>query len=227
MATAGKTADHIVVVANGEFAPAERLLVLIDAADQVIAADGGANALAQYDRYPDVLVGDLDSINPEVLARIADGACRLLRHPTSKDETDTELALLEAVRLGARRITLLGALGGRIDHALANVLLLTLPALAGCMVQVYDGRSFLLLVREHCEVHGHPGDLLSLIAINGDALGIRTEGLQYPLRDEPLRFGPARGISNVLLGKVARVQLRAGMLLLIHTPLEGKGRQDG
>lgn len=227
MVTAGKTADHIVVVANGEFASAERLLPLIDAADQVIAADGGANALAQYDRYPDVLVGDLDSVNPEVLARIAGGSCRLLRHPTAKDETDTELALLEAVRLGARRITLLGALGGRIDHALANVLLLTLPALAGCIVQVYDGRSFLFLVREDCEVHGHPGDLLSLIAINGDALGVRTEGLQFLLRDESLRFGPARGISNVLLGEVARVQLRAGMLLLIHTPLVFEGGQDG
>lgn len=227
MVAADKSADHIVVVANGEFAPAERLLPFIDAAEQVIAADGGANALAQYGRYPDVLVGDMDSVNPEVLARIGNGSCRLLRHPTDKDETDTELALLEAVRLGAKRITLLGVLGGRIDHTLANVLLLTLPALAGCTVRIYDGRSYLFLVREHCEVHGHMGDLLSLIAINGDVLGVRTEGLQYPLHDEALRFGPARGISNVLLGEVARVHLCAGMLLLIHTPLDYKGRQDG
>ncbi|MHB1355357.1 MAG: thiamine diphosphokinase [Anaerolineae bacterium] len=218
---ANESNGHCVVVANGEFSATERLLPLIDAADLVIAADGGANALAQYGRYPDVLIGDLDSVSSEVLARINDGDCRLLRHPADKDETDTELALLEAVRLGARRITLLGALGGRIDHALANVLLLTLPALVDCIAQVYDGRSFLMLVRNDCEVRGHQGDLLSLIAINGDALGVRTEGLQYPLRDEVLRFGPARGISNVLLGKVARVRLRSGMLLLIHTPMEG------
>jgi thiamine pyrophosphokinase len=212
------SANHIVVVANGEFTPAMRLLQIVDAADLVIAADGGANALAQYGRYPQVLIGDLDSVTPENLARIATGDCRVLRHPTDKDETDTELALLEAVRLGARQITLLGALGGRIDHALANILLLTLPALADSIVQIYDGHSYLWLVREHCEVLGHPGDLVSLIALNGDALDVTTEGLQYPLLNETLRFGPARGISNVLLGDVAQVQLRSGMLLLVHTP---------
>jgi thiamine pyrophosphokinase len=227
MPAVDKPIDHIVVIANGEFTPSERLLPLIDAADMVIAADGGANALAMHDRYPNVLIGDLDSVSSEVLVHITSGDCRLLRFPTDKDETDTELSLLEAVRLGARRITLLGALGGRIDHALANVLLLALPALDDCTVQIYDGRSFLMLVRKECIVYGHPGDLLSLIAINGDAQGVRTGGLQYPLQDEPLRFGPARGISNVFLSEVAQIQLRTGMLLVVHTPLEAGNRRDG
>jgi thiamine pyrophosphokinase len=226
MVNEGKAANHIIIISNGDFSPSARLLPLLDAADLVIAADGGANALVQYGRYPDVLIGDMDSVTPTVLARCADGSCRLLRYPVAKDETDTELALLEAVRLGARRITLLGVLGGRIDHSLANVLLLTLPALAGCMVQIYDGHSFIFLVRDELVVHGQKGDLLSLIALNGDALGVRTEGLQYPLRDEPLSFGAARGISNVLLGVEARIMVRAGILLAVHTPQKFQGNQN-
>jgi len=209
---------HIVVAVNGNWDRAARLLAVLDQADLVIAADGGANALAAHGRTPHVLVGDMDSVAPETLVHLQRQGCRVLSYRPEKDETDTELALLEAVSLGARRITLLGALGGRIDHELANILLLAMPQLAGIETRIYDGRSYLSIVRDEATVHGQAGDLLSLIPLAGDAVGVVTEGLQYPLRGEVLHFGPARGVSNVFLGDLARLTLQSGQLLLVHTP---------
>lgn len=209
---------HLVVVANGEMGHPERLLAVLEHADGVIAADGGADWLLAQRRPADVLVGDLDSISPQALAWLRERGCRIERHRPDKDETDTELALLEAVRLGARRITLLGALGGRIDHEIANVLLLAMPALEGVEAAIYDGRSWLTLLTREGFVRGAVGDTVSLIPLGGDAEGIVTEGLQYPLRDETLSFGPARGVSNVLTAPQARITLRRGRLLVVHTP---------
>ena len=215
---------HVVVVANGEFAHPRRLEAVLDTADAIVAADGAAAWLVAHDRPPHLLVGDMDSVDPVLLEQLAAAGCRLVRHPTHKDETDTELALHEAAALGARRITILGALGGRIDHAMANIMLLLMPVLEGVETAIHDGRSRLFLIREGSPIEdgatiaGEPGDVLSLIPLGGDAEGVRTEGLEYPLRDETLAFGPARGVSNVFLGAEARVALRRGILLAVHTP---------
>jgi thiamine pyrophosphokinase len=209
---------HVVVVANGEYLDPAGLLPVVERANVLIAADGGANWLAAQGRVPDVLIGDMDSVTPEVLRALEDGRCRLVRRPSDKDETDTELALLEAVALGAGRITILGALGGRADHALANILLLTMPQLMGIETVIDDGHSHLALVRDDGTIRGEEGDIVSLLPIGGDVEGIVTEGLKYPLRGETLHLGPARGVSNVLLGPVARVTLRKGLLLTVHTP---------
>jgi len=216
---------HIVVVANGDFSHPASLLGVLDGADTIIAADGGANWLATQGRLPDVLVGDMDSVSPPVMEALRGGRCRLVRHPAHKDETDLELALLEAVALGAGRITILGALGGRIDHALANILLLTMPQLADVATVIYDGRSYLRVLRHAGEIRGQVGDAVSLIPLGGDAIGVVTQGLEYPLRDETLRFGLARGVSNVLLEPTAQISLRGGILLLVHTPRQGEGAE--
>jgi len=213
------------VVANGDFSHPARLLGVLDGADTIIAADGGANWLAAQGRLPNVLVGDMDSVSPPVMEALRGGRCRLVRHPAHKDETDLELALLEAVALGARRITILGALGGRIDHTLANILLLAMPQLADVATVIYDGRSYLRVLRHAGEIRGEVGDTISLIPLGGDAVGVVTQGLEYPLRDETLRFSLARGVSNVLLEPTAQISLCRGILLVVHTPRQGEGAE--
>jgi len=217
-ASTAQQGPHVAVVANGEFAHAQRLLAMLDAADLIVAADGAAGWLVAHGRPPGLLVGDMDSVDPAILARLTAGGCRLVRHPAHKDETDTELALHEAVALGARRITILGALGGRIDHAVANITLLLMPELEGIETVIFDGRSRLFLIRQAAAIEGHTDDVLSLIPLGGDVEGIVTEGLEYPLRDETLALGLARGVSNVLVQDTARVSLRRGVLLAVHTP---------
>ena len=210
---------NVVVVANGELLHPMRLLSVVDGADAVIAADGGANWLCTQNRVPNLVVGDMDSVSPEVLRYLAQHNCTLQRHEPTKDETDTELALKAAAALGAARITILGALGGRIDHALANVSLLAMPELEGIDVVIFDGLSFLSMARGGVSsIAGRAGDIVSLIPWGGDAKGVTTEGLQYSLDDALLRGGAARGVSNVLLESVGRVALRQGHLLIVHTP---------
>ncbi len=215
---AERTAPHVVLVLNGPWAFPERLLALLAEADFIIAADGGADRLAEHGVYPHVLVGDMDSISPTLLESLEHRGCRIMRFRREKDETDGELALREALTFGPRRLTILGALGGRIDHALANIALLAMPGLDGLEVSLFDGVSWVRLALCEAEVRGHPGDLVSLIPWGGDVFGITTEGLAYPLRDEPLYAGAVRGVSNVLLGERARITLREGRLLVIHTP---------
>jgi len=209
---------HAVVVANGEYAHAGRLTALARSADLIIAADGGANWLAEVGIRAHVLIGDLDSASPAAQRALREAGCEVLRFPAHKDETDTELALAEAAARGAAQITLLGAIGGRIDHTLANILLLAMPRLAGVPTYIYDGQSWLSLVRGYAAIRGAVGDLVSLIPIAGDAEGVLTEGLEYALHGETLRFGPARGISNVLTSPEASVTVQAGLLILVHTP---------
>jgi thiamine pyrophosphokinase len=209
---------HVVVVANGELSGTGELLPIVDQADVLIAADGGANWLAAHGRTPHVLIGDLDSVSSAMVEHLGGSGCRVVRHLPDKDETDTELALLEAVAIGARRITILGALGRRIDHELANILLLNMPQLAGVETVIATGSSHLFAVRGAGVVSGEIGDIVSLVPLGGSAEGISTEGLEYPLRNETLYVGPARGVSNVLSEPVARVTVRRGSLLVVHTP---------
>jgi thiamine pyrophosphokinase len=154
-----------------------------------------------------------------LLRRLEDIGCQVSRYPAHKDETDAELSLAAAAALQPREIIILGALGGRIDHALGNLSLFAMPELRGLAVRVYDGLSTVWLVTDASEIRGAPGDIVSLIPWGGDACGIHTEGLAYPLNGETLTFGASRGISNVLLGEQGRVTLASGQLLIVHTPL--------
>ena len=229
----GQTADtqarHALVVADGDV-PTRGA---IDAAwpgwdagvTDVIAADGGyARALA-VGLVPTILVGDLDSLEPSLVEAAAADGVEILRSPVAKDESDTELALLEAVRLGATRVTVIGALGGRLDHALANVWLLGHPALASVAVALLDATTRASLISApgaDCApverpLPGMPGTTLSLLPFAGDVTGITTRGLRYPLRGEPLVAGPARGLSNVRESADASVSVEHGRLLVVET----------
>jgi len=212
------TATHIVIALNGVYQHEEDLLSLAREADGLVAADGGANWLVAHDLTPSLLVGDLDSVRPLLVADLRERGVTIEQHSPRKDETDAELALLRAVEMGAMRITLIGALGGRIDHTLGNIGLLALPSLEERDVAIYDGASWLRLIRGEIVLRGQPGDTVSLIPWGGNAEGIVTEGLEYPLRGETLYLGPARGVSNVMTTSIARVTCCGGALLVIHTP---------
>ena len=215
---AQKSTQRIVIAANGAYGPTERLRPYLECADILIACDGGGTWLHRHGYQPQILMGDLDSIDTSALAALEGSGCLIERYPVAKDETDGELALLKAASLGATDIILIGALGGRIDHELANIWLLAMPQLQGISVTIFDGVSFLRLTCDTMTLSGAAGDTVSLIPMGGQVLGITTSGLAYPLRDEPLFLGPARGVSNVMLADTAQISLKEGRLLVIHTP---------
>jgi thiamine pyrophosphokinase len=191
-------------------------------ADLVVAVDGGAAWLASIGRRPDALVGDLDSVDPALAVSLEEEGVTVERHSTEKDRSDSELALEYALRNGADRIVMLGAIGGvRLDHELANVLLLAarrkhardldlrLVRGGACMRALQGGSSL--------TIEAGTGSLVSLLPVGGDAEGVTTSGLRYPLRDEPLPLGSTRGLSNEVAAEPATVQLQHGTLLVIET----------
>lgn len=186
------------------------------AGDLVIAADGGANWCVAWDWQPDLVIGDMDSIDAAVAEQLRSAAVPFVQFPAEKDETDLELALRAAVERGADEIIVAAALGGRIDHMLGNLALLALPLLAAVQVQMVDGGQSIWPVRERLVVDGAAGDTLSLIPFGGDASGVSVAGVHWPLENADLPVGPSLGISNRLIGSQAVVTVRAGALLAIH-----------
>ena len=229
-------AHHALVVAGGDV-PVRAALDAAwpgwaDGIADVVAADSGFERARSLGILPDLLVGDLDSLPAAVLADALAAAIPILRSSADKDETDTELALLEAVARGAHRITVLGAFGGpRLDHALANVWLLAHPALAGVDVALLDASSRAALLtapgrdggRATRLLPGPVGGVVSLLPFGGDAEGITTSGLRYRLDDEVLATGPARGVSNVRVSADAAVSLARGSLLIVESAVADGG----
>jgi thiamine pyrophosphokinase len=189
-------------------------------ADLIVGADSGAAQALAWGLVPQVVIGDMDSLSAGAQAELEKHQARFVRHPRAKDETDLELALTFAAEQGACEIVVLGASGGRLDHTLSNVLLLALPRLAGIPVRLVRGAQEAILLRggESISLPGQPGDLVSLLPWCGDAQGVTTEGLTWPLEDEVLHFGFSRGVSNEMTTRQARVALKEGYLLVVHGP---------
>jgi thiamine pyrophosphokinase len=197
-----------------------------EADDRVIAADFGAYHARAWGWPVHLLIGDLDSLPAEAAAALAGAGVPIITASSAKDETDLELALLQALAEDPVQIVICGALGGRADHMLANVLLLARPDLRDRRAIIADGAETLQLLvggetatgtPRNLGVAGAPGDLLSLLPIGSDAGGVTTGGLLYPLHEETLYLGQPRGVSNVFTGTAALVSLRIGLLLVIHT----------
>lgn len=221
-----------IVLADGE-APSRALLDRAwpgwaDGFDLVVAADGGARHAPALGLDVDAWVGDGDSIDPAALEALEASGTRIERVPTEKDATDIELAVALAIDAGATRLAILGALGGaRLDHALANIGLLTSDTLRGVDAVVYDvhaARISLLATPAAASwpversFAGRAGDLVSLLPVGGPARGVSTTNLQYPLDGETLELGRTRGVSNVRTAPVARIRLESGRILVIETP---------
>jgi thiamine pyrophosphokinase len=209
-----------VVVADGE-PSADDARHLADA-DLIVAADGGAGWLALQRVRPNVVVGDLDSIQADHLEALVAAGVRVERHPVAKDYSDAHLAVAWAVAGGADQVILLGALAGdRIDHELTNLLMLADPAWRSVDVRVVrDGTTVRAVTGgRRLSLDGVAGDTVTLLAI-GDSHGVSTDGLAYPLTNETLHVGESRGLSNVITAAPASVRLEAGTLLVVEVSRE-------
>ena len=205
----------VVVVASGQ-GP----LVDVPAARAVVAADGGLDRAASLGLAVDVVVGDLDSVSTAELERAAANGVRVVRHPEAKDATDLELALDEAVALGAKRVLVVASAGGRLDHLLASLLLLGSERYEALEVDAFVGDALVHVIRGERTMQGTTGDVVTLLALGEPASGVTTEGLAYPLADDRLDAGSTRGVSNVFVGAEATVSVARGVLLAVRPPKE-------
>jgi thiamine pyrophosphokinase len=204
----------VVVFAGGE-PPSHEVVSRLPEGAFVIAADSGIDHASRLGIKVDLLVGDLDSVSSQGLETAGE---KVELHPADKDDSDLTLALRAATRRGARRVVVVGGSGGRIDHLLTNSAVLTSEEFASQQIEWFVGPATALVVRSEVEIQGQPGDLVTLLPQGGDAVGVTTEGLRWPLVDETIKHGSSRGLSNLLTSDVARVTVATGVLLAIHSP---------
>jgi thiamine pyrophosphokinase len=209
------------IVADGDVPTRADVELLLGGSPQlVIAADGGATKAEALGYPARVVVGDADSLAPAQIEKLRATGAEVVIHPAAKDESDTELALGEALNRGATRVVIVGAFGGeRLEHTLANILLLASERLKGRDICLADGASTLRVMHdnESLEIAGEPHDFVSLLPLTKHVSGVTTGGLRYALTRETLEQGPARGLSNELDGASATVQIDQGRLAVVHT----------
>lgn len=211
----GPVLDRLIVLTGGDPASAA-LAPRLPRGAYVIAADSGLQNAAALDLHVDLVVGDFDSVPPPLLADAERLGARLERHPEAKDRTDLALALDVALTHAPAAVTVVGGAGGRLDHHLANVLLLASEVYAPLRIEALMGSAVFHVVRDEVAFDGARGEHVTLLPVHGVATGVRTAGLLYPLDGDTLQPGSTRGVSNELVGGHAEVHVGTGTLLVIR-----------
>ncbi len=206
-----------VIFAGGEITDYKKIKQLLPADEYIICADGGLRHAQVLGFVPQLIVGDMDSVSPELLQHYQRQGAVVRRYSREKDEVDTELAIQQAVDCGQRQITLVGATGGRIDHTLANIHLLVKAVNLGVRAEMIDEYHRLSLITPEmpAELTGRPGKLLSLIPLTTEVVGVTSHGLKWDLNDRTFMIGQPFGVSNEFTADIADVSVKKGVLLCI------------
>ncbi|KXK11030.1 MAG: thiamine pyrophosphokinase [Chloroflexi bacterium OLB14] len=212
--------SRIIIFANGELPNLQKASALIKQDDFIICADGGTRHALAMGLTPHVIIGDMDSLpknfspfdNAQGKLSTFDG--EVILYPKDKNETDLELAINHAITLQPDEIIILGALGGRIDHTLANISLLS--TFQPFNLKLSDGIEEISLCKHQLQVKGRSGDVISLIPYQGNVEGVTTQNLKWKLNNETLFFNKTRGISNEMTANVATISITSGLLLIVH-----------
>ena len=208
--------QRIIIFANGEIPGLENARPLLQADDYIICADGGTRHAVALGLRPDLVIGDMDSLEKEEWQNLKNAGVQIELFPRDKNETDLELALNRAIEMEPGVLIIIGALGGRLDQTLGNTALLSDARLAAVNIRLDDGLEEIFFCRDQVEVRGSRGDLLSLIPWGNPVHGVQTQGLKWPLQNETLFPEKTRGISNEMTGETASITIASGLLLVIH-----------
>jgi len=212
-----------IIFANGRMDVWPEKFDLFPDVDVIIAADGGLKHCTRKRLVPHLVIGDMDSADPDELAALEERGVEVNRFPVRKDETDLWLAVRAALDRKVDEIIILGALGGRWDMTFSNVLVLTSFELKETETRILDGNQELFVLQggQAARLFGKKGDLLSLMPLTAMVRGVTLKGFEYSLDDATLELGTTLGISNVFVEDVCRIELSRGKLLVTVTHSDG------
>ena len=205
-----------VICLNGEYEDDAWYLSQVDAAQAVVAADGGHAFLRRHGRWPALLIGDFDSLDAGLLAEAEAAGVEVVRHPARKDETDAELAVAQAEARFPDEIVLLGALGGALDHVLGHLSILQGLAARGRTARIAAPglAATVVCAPAHLQFAAPLGTEVSLVALSPDVV-LSLRGLEYELTRERLSPTACRGLGNSLAAADGRLDLESGALLVL------------
>ncbi|OGL41327.1 MAG: thiamine diphosphokinase [Candidatus Schekmanbacteria bacterium GWA2_38_9] len=207
---------RVIIFSNGRIGDVNFYRKIIKKNDLIICADGGLKFAKKLGLKPDALIGDFDSLKEKEILEAERRGARILKFTPEKDKTDTQLALEYAISSGAKEIIMLGSLGGRIDHLLANLHLLKLGTEKGVEIRVVDENNEIRLIDSAITFKTKRGETLSLLPFSDKVTGIYTEGLKYSLENGTMVSGNPYGVSNVAVSSKVRIKIRSGLLMMIR-----------
>jgi thiamine pyrophosphokinase len=207
---------RIIIFANGELPDLNKARVLLHSDDYIIGADGGTQHALALALQPNLIIGDMDSLEKGQLEKLQKSGVSIELYPRDKNETDLELAVNRAIELNPTHIVIIAALGGRLDQTLANITLLTDSRLSKFDIRLDDGVEEIFICRDQVQLHGRSGDLVSLIPWQGAVSEVQTLNLKWPLYKETLYPDKTRGISNEMTDDTASISIGSGLLLIVH-----------
>lgn len=212
--------NRILIITGGEVNLAfTKELVTRETFDLIIAADKGLIAADRLELILDYIVGDFDSVPEELLAKYKQKSTPIQTFPTEKDKTDTQIALELALMHNPGEITILGALGSRMDHAVANIHLLLLPLQLNISACLLDPNNKIYLKNKSFQLEKRLqfGNNVSLLPFSERVTGLTLYGFKYPLDHIILGAGTSLGISNEIEEENARVEFVEGIILVMET----------
>lgn len=205
---------RVLIVANGE-APSKLFLQKkIEEADYVISADS-ASVFLKYDLNADCLIGDMDSSKEDAEILASRCGARLIKAKCEKDETDTLLALNEAIRIGATEVAILGGFGSRMDHVYANIMLLLYSCKKGIKATLENEENYVCVANGKHTIKGKAGDTVSLLPFMGKATVHAESGFQYQLQNLTLKEDFPIGISNILTKDAPQITIEGYALVIV------------
>jgi len=183
----------------------------------IVAADGGIKHCMNMHIFPDIVMGDMDSINIKLMEKLGKNTkeIKFINSSTEKDESDTQLALDYVIEQQISEVIILGALGDRIDHCLANIVLLASPSYRDKDIKIIDEKNEITVINKSMEINGEMGKKISIFSLSPYTYFVSTIGLQYKLKDEKLIFSPVRGLSNIFTADRASIKIKKGQLLIV------------
>lgn len=207
----------VLIVTGGSKPNNKLLLQKYEEAELVIAADSGCNVLYENALMPNIILGDFDSVDKNILEEIKKSKIEVKVYNPEKDYTDTELAVYKAIELGARQITMLGATGSRLDHVMANIGLLNLLLDKGIKASIIDSNNEIFIINKDTVLQGVFGQTFSLQAYEGVVKNLTIKNAKYELKDYDLKVGSPLTVSNEFLHGNVEINFESGKLIVFYT----------
>lgn len=182
--------------------------------EYVICADGGLEKAENLKLIPDIIIGDLDSVNKLVLKKYLDMNIELIKYPAEKNNTDMELAIEYALEKGFKDIILIGATGSRLDHTFANILLIESYYKKGIKLKIIDNNNIIQLITNNMEIQNKRDYFVSIVPITEFIEGLTLKGFKYPLNNVIVNRGSTLCISNQIVSEKGIITLNKGTALL-------------